>query len=120
MSLTKYETGLAVIASDVANSWYGGLYGSDEGASLSLGDPKISGHIHDGQHLDGHAQKINLKNHVTGQLDGSNIIDSSIPASKIIFEQSFCFFFQRVPNLSLILNLKLNSSSSLNLNQAYI
>lgn len=71
--LTKFESGTTIVTADVANSLYGGLYGTAEGAALSTTDPKNVGHVHDGQHLDGHSQKIDLVSHVTGQLRNANL-----------------------------------------------
>lgn len=83
MSLTKYKTGITILTEDVANSWFGGLYGSSEASGLDVTDPLVAGHVHDGQHADGHAQKIDLGDHVTGRLDGSNIEDNSITPDKL-------------------------------------
>ncbi len=85
MPLTKHRKSITVLTEDMANSWYGGLYGSPEGDTLDPEHPLNAGHIHDGQHLDGHAQKINLSEHVTGQLSGDNIEDNSITESKLSF-----------------------------------
>ena len=82
--LTKYKSAVTILTEDVANSWYGGLFGSTEGASLDPLDPLIAGHVHDGVHLDGHAQKINLADHVTGQLDGGNIKPGTLPVSAFV------------------------------------
>lgn len=82
--LTRYISGVTILTEDVSNSWYGGLFGTEEGNELDAQDPLVAGHVHDGQHLDGHAQKINLSDHVTGQLDGQNIQDGTIPNSKLI------------------------------------
>lgn len=81
--LTRYKSGITILTEDVANSLYGGLYGQPEGSLLDPENPLVAGHIHDGQHLDGHAQKINLSDHVTGQLDGQNIKEGSITADKL-------------------------------------
>jgi hypothetical protein len=85
MPLTKYRSGITILTENVANSLFGGLYGSEEADELGLSetDPLVAGHIHDGQHLDGHAQKINLAEHITGQLDGTNILDGSIDIEKL-------------------------------------
>lgn len=55
-----------------------GLYGSTAGDALDSDDPKVAGHVHDGEHLDGHAQKINLVDHVTGKLRNSNLEDDAV------------------------------------------
>lgn len=76
--LTKYVNAVTIVTAAVANSWYGGLYGSAEGDALSADDPCVAGHVHDGVHADGHAQKINLVSHVTGQLMNANLADNSV------------------------------------------
>jgi hypothetical protein len=83
LPLTKYRSGITILTENSANSLFGGLYGDPLAASLDPTDPLVAGHIHDGQHLDGHAQKINLAEHITGQLDGTNIADYSITAIKL-------------------------------------
>lgn len=84
--LTKYVSASTIVTADVANSWYGGLYGTTEGDAYQEGDPVIAGHVHDGQHKDGHAQKINLVDHVTGQLRNSNLADAAVTKRNV---QSF-------------------------------
>jgi hypothetical protein len=76
--LTKYTSASTIVTANVANTWYGGLYGTPEGTLYEAGDPVIAGHVHDGQHLDGHAQKIDLVEHVTNQLRNPNIADDAI------------------------------------------
>jgi hypothetical protein len=87
--LTRHKTGVTILTEDVANSWYGGLYGTPEGATLDQYHPLNAGHKHDGQHKDGSAQKIDLAEHVTGELDGANIQDGSITAEKLDPNLSF-------------------------------
>lgn len=82
MPLTNNKSGITILTADVANSWYGGLHGQPEGAGLDSDDPLVAGHVHDGQHLDGHAQKINLADHTVGQLDGESILDGSLTLEK--------------------------------------
>lgn len=82
MPLTNNKSGITILTADVANSWYGGLYDQPEAVGLDSNDPLVAGHVHDGQHLDGHAQKINLSEHTVGQLDGSSILDDSITLDK--------------------------------------
>lgn len=77
-SLTKYKSAVTIVTADVANAWYGGLYGSSEASGLSANDPLVAGHIHDGQHIDGHAQKIDLVDHVTNQIRNVNIGDDAV------------------------------------------
>lgn len=76
--LTKYTSAVTIVTADTANSWYGGLYGSSSGDALSETDPRNVGHVHDGYHLDGHAQKIDLVDHVTGQLRNLNLEDEAV------------------------------------------
>jgi hypothetical protein len=83
--LTRHKSGITIVTEDFANSVYGGLYGKPEASGLDPEHPLVAGHVHDGQHLDGHAQKINLEDHVAGQLDGANIQDGTISASKLDF-----------------------------------
>jgi hypothetical protein len=71
--LTKYESAVTIVTAAVANSWFGGLYGSSEGEAYDSTDPLVAGHVHDGSRVDGHAQKINLVTHVTGQLRNVNL-----------------------------------------------
>ena len=71
--LTKYISGSTIITAEAANTWYGGLYGTAEGDQYEEGDPLVSGHIHDGKHQDGHAQKVDLVDHVTGELRNLNL-----------------------------------------------
>lgn len=76
--LTKYKNAVTIITADAANSWYGGLYGSPEGSGLAATNPLVAGHAHDGQHLDGHAQKIDLVDHVTNKLRNANIETAAV------------------------------------------
>lgn len=76
--LTKYESAVTIVTAAVANSWFGGLYGSSEGESYDADDPLVAGHVHDGQNIDGHAQKINLVSHVTDQLRNVNLADDAV------------------------------------------
>jgi hypothetical protein len=76
--LTKFISATTVVTADIANMWYGGLFGTAEGAAYASDDPVVAGHIHDGVHRDGHAQKINLVTHVTGQLRNANLADDAV------------------------------------------
>ena len=76
--LTKYESAVTIVTAAVANSWFGGLYGSTEGEAYDADDPIVAGHVHDGQRIDGHAQKINLVSHVTDQLRNVNLADDAV------------------------------------------
>ena len=49
--LTKYISATTIVTADVANSWFGGLYGSAEGNALDPLDPRVAGHVHDGESL---------------------------------------------------------------------
>ena len=82
-SLTKFSSGSTIFTANLANSMYGGLYGSPEASSLVADDPRVAGHVHDGQHIDGHSQKVNLVDHVTGQITSPNIADNSINYTKV-------------------------------------
>lgn len=83
MPLTKHRTLITIITEDFTNSLYGGLFNSSEGNDLDPENPLVAGHVHDGQHLDGHAQKINLEDHVTGQLANDYIADNAITPRNI-------------------------------------
>lgn len=83
MALTRYRNGNTIFTEDVANALFGGLYGSPRGNTLDEDDPRVAGHVHDGEHADGHAQKINLADHVTGALNGLRIQSRSINENKI-------------------------------------
>lgn len=76
--LTKYISATTIVTADVANSWFGGLYGSSEGNALDPADPRVAGHIHDGEKSDGHASKIDLVSHVSGKLRHANLEDSAV------------------------------------------
>lgn len=80
--LTKFSSS-TILTSDFANSLYGGLYGSGESIYLSSDDSRVIGHVHDGQHLDGHASKINLVTHVTGKLTNTNLANSAVQKNNI-------------------------------------
>lgn len=83
MALTRYRNASTVFTEDAANSMYGGLYGTSRGNALSETDPLVAGHVHDGQHEDGHAQKINLSDHVSGLLNGIRIQSNTITQNKL-------------------------------------
>lgn len=82
-SITKHRDAITIITEDFLNSLYGGLYNSTDGSQLEPDDVLVAGHVHDGQHLDGHAQKINLEDHVTGQLANAYIADDAITPRNI-------------------------------------
>jgi hypothetical protein len=76
--LTKFSNGITILTSNFANSLFGGLYGSAEGSLLDPSDIRVSGHKHDGVHLDGHVSKIDLVNHVDGKLTHINLEDEAV------------------------------------------
>lgn len=84
--LTKYISAETIVTADVANSWFGGLYGSAAGSKLSSDDPRVCGHVHDGEHKDGHSGKVDLVDHVTGKLRNSNIADDAVD-KRVVSEQ---------------------------------
>jgi hypothetical protein len=81
--LTKYTSGTTIVTADVANSWFGGLYGSYEGSLLDADDPRVTGHVHDGEAYDGHAGKIDLVNHVKSKLQHQNLADSAVEKNNV-------------------------------------
>lgn len=81
--LTKFISLETIVTDEFNNSFYGGLHGTTQGDALSATDPRVAGHNHDGQHLDGHAQKINLSSHVTGQLTNTNLADDAVTKRNI-------------------------------------
>jgi hypothetical protein len=81
--LTKYTSGSTIVTADVANSWFGGLYGSYEGSLLDADDPRVIGHVHDGESYDGHAAKIDLVNHVKSKLQHQNLADNAVEKNNV-------------------------------------
>jgi len=67
-----------IVTADVANMWYGGLYGSSDSYLYDADSPLVAGHAHDGVHADGHAQKIHLVDHVTDQITNLNVGTNAI------------------------------------------
>ena len=65
---TTFKSAETVISSEYLNKLYGGLKGTSQESLYSSVDPLVGGHVHDGQNIDGHAQKVNLSEHVTGKL----------------------------------------------------
>ncbi len=82
MAKTKFINAETVVTSNFLNQIFGGLTIAD---GVDAADPLVAGHIHDGIDEDGHVEKISLADHVTGELDGSMITDSSIPQAKLAF-----------------------------------
>ena len=78
MSKTKFKNAETIVQDTFLNSIYGGLEGTPEGSSLPADDPRLIGHVHDGVSKDGHAAKINLVNHVDGQLTNTNLGDDAV------------------------------------------
>lgn len=76
--LTKFVSAQTVVTADLANSFFGGLFDSKEGQNLPVTHPLVAGHVHDGSHTDGHAQKINLVSHVTGELQNTHLADEAV------------------------------------------
>ena len=83
--LTNFRNTISVVTAKFLNSMFGGLYGSSEGDLLDPNDPLVFGHVHDGVHADGHAQKIDLVDHVTNKLTGNNIANATIQQYHLAF-----------------------------------
>jgi hypothetical protein len=45
---------------------------------LADDDPRVRGHVHDGQRGDGHGPKVHLVDHVTDQLINKNLADDAV------------------------------------------
>lgn len=94
--LTTFKSSESVVTDDYMNSMYGGLYGTSKQSLYSSTDPLVHGHVHDGEHLDGHVQKIHLANHVTGKLpisfiDGTIETTPGSPVNSFQFNSSDTF-----------------------------
>jgi len=76
--LTRYVSATTIVTADVANMWYGGLYGSSDASLYDSDHPIVAGHAHDGTRADGHAQKIHLVDHVTSKLEHQNLADEAV------------------------------------------
>ena len=83
--LTNFRNTISVVTAKFLNSMFGGLYGSSEGDLLDSNDPLVAGHVHDGVKADGHAQKVDLVDHVTGKITGNNIANSTIQQYHLAF-----------------------------------
>ena len=105
--LTRYVSATTIVTSDVANMWYGGLYGSSEASLYASDHPLIAGHIHDGLHVDGHAQRVHLVDHITGQITNPNIGDQEITPRNI---NSYTLEENAIPYIDLTGEYKLNLS----------
>ena len=74
--LTTHTSAVTVVTAEVMNALYGGEYAHN--LALYAEDPYhplVSGHVHDGEHADGHASKVNLTGgaHVRGTLSHANL-----------------------------------------------
>jgi hypothetical protein len=71
--LTRFQSAATVVSSELLNRLYGGEYGFNDAVDPT--DSLVAGHVHDGLHADGHAQKVELTQgaHVTGQLPHANL-----------------------------------------------
>ena len=78
IKLTKYKSTVTVVTADFANSIFGGLYGSGDASSLDDDDPRVRGHVHDGERGDGHGPKIHLVDHVVDELTNFNLGDDAV------------------------------------------
>lgn len=109
--LTKYVSSSTIVTADAANSWYGGLYGSYEATLLDADDPRVIGHVHDGEQYDGHAGKIDLVYHVTGQLLNQNLSDDAVEKRNIasFLDQTLAIPEYEVINGDTYYNLDLSS-----------
>ena len=80
--LTRFRE-KTLLRKEFLNKLFGGLWGATDVSEDSEYDPDFYGHKHDGQHQDGHAQKINLVTDVNGKLRGSNIDSDTISKENI-------------------------------------
>ena len=71
--LTTFKSSETVVTDEYLNSIYGGLHGTDKESLYNSTDPLVHGHVHDGEHADGHASKIDLSKHTTGSLPSTYI-----------------------------------------------
>jgi len=83
--LTKFESAVTVVTADLANSLFGGLYGTSEASSLDSYHPLAHGHVHDGEHVDGHASRVSLSDpfHVRGVLVHANLGDDAVMKNNV-------------------------------------
>lgn len=99
---TTYVSGSTIVTADVANSWYGGLNGTAEGYAIQTIDPldpRVIGHVHDGEPYDGHAGKIDLVDHVTGQLLNLNLADDAVEKRNV---KSFLASASAIPEYEMV------------------
>jgi hypothetical protein len=74
--LTRYTSAVTVVTAEVMNALYGGEYANNLALyAVDQYHPLVAGHIHDGEHSDGHASKVLLTNaaHVRGALSHANL-----------------------------------------------
>jgi len=107
-NLTKYSSGTTIVTADVANSWFGGLNGSYEGSLLDIDDPRVIGHVHDGENYDGHSGKIDLVNHVKSKLQHQNLADLAVEKNNVA---TFASQLDAIPETDIDGNYYLNLSS---------
>jgi len=83
--LTKFESSVTVVTAELANSLFGGLYGTSEVASKDTYHPLAHGHVHDGEHIDGHASPVSLSEpyHIRGVLVHDNLGDDAVMKNNV-------------------------------------
>lgn len=89
--LTRYTSAVTVVTADVMNSFFGGEYGYNTTADPN--DPLVAGHVHDGEHADGHASKIILTDgkHVTGVITHDQLGGSGGTTPAVQYENIQCY-----------------------------
>jgi len=89
--LTRYTSAVTVVTADVMNSFFGGEYGHNTTADPN--DPLVAGHVHDGEHADGHASKIILTDgkHVTGVITHDQLGGSGGTTPAVQYENIQCY-----------------------------
>ncbi len=105
--LTRYVSATTIVTSDVANMWSGGLYGTSEASLHDPDHPLVAGHVHDGVHVDGHAQRIHLVDNVTDQITIPNIGDKAITPRTV---NEYSAEVNAIPYITLDGTYKLNLS----------
>jgi hypothetical protein len=99
--LTRFQSAATVVSAELLNRLYGGEYGFNDNVDPT--DSLVGGHVHDGLHADGHAQKVNLTQgaHVTGQLPHENLggYNNTIPAVQKKNVQSYAEDVYGVPGI---------------------
>lgn len=96
--LTKHTTAVTVVTAEFANSLYGGEYAGVVAPEDDEFHPSLGGHVHDGQHIDGHAARVSLhpdessgRRHIRGHLLHANLSDGTLypPAVQVGNVQSY-------------------------------